>query len=127
MTYAHCATLGSLRCNVCAVLQFFHSQSCGATVSQRLAAVPPVLATCPAIFSTDFITDRKSQFQGHAAYVESRADVNAVIKTLLADKRIQRATHNIMVGSLASPTDTPQRHPLIIRRRTGFVILGGAC
>mmetsp|Transcript_4853 Transcript_4853/g.10482 ORF Transcript_4853/g.10482 Transcript_4853/m.10482 type:complete len:348 (+) Transcript_4853:16-1059(+) len=41
-------------------------------------------------------TDRKSTFQGHAAYARSKADVATVMNTLLSNNKIARATHNIM-------------------------------
>lgn len=43
----------------------------------------------------DPITDRKSTFQAHAAKVTNQGQVQWVLRTLLADRRIAVATHNI--------------------------------
>ncbi|KAK4050063.1 hypothetical protein OIO90_005253 [Microbotryomycetes sp. JL221] len=50
---------------------------------------------CPQIFSTQPIIERKSVFVGHAAQVKSLAEVQSVLSTLLSDKKIAKATHNI--------------------------------
>ncbi|KAM0748824.1 UPF0029-domain-containing protein [Meredithblackwellia eburnea MCA 4105] len=49
----------------------------------------------PNIISSEPIMDRKSVFVGHAARVKSIIEVKLVINTLLSDKKIARAAHNI--------------------------------
>ena len=41
-------------------------------------------------------TVQKSKFQAHVAVVRSVPEVHAVMRELLADKKIAQATHNIM-------------------------------
>jgi hypothetical protein len=50
----------------------------------------------PSIFSSDPLVDRKSVFVAHVAAVKSPKHVNQVMAALLANKKIARATHNIM-------------------------------
>ncbi|XP_060807709.1 protein IMPACT-like [Amyelois transitella] len=51
--------------------------------------------TCPPITHAAVITDRRSNFQGHAAQVHSVADVEAVLKELKLNSKIQNAKHNV--------------------------------
>ena len=46
----------------------------------------------------DILVDRKSVFQAHLARVRSREEVAAVQARLMSNKKIARATHNIMVS-----------------------------
>ncbi|TXT06714.1 uncharacterized protein COLE_06045 [Cutaneotrichosporon oleaginosum] len=50
-------------------------------------------APLPKITSSEAITDRKSQFVGHACAVADEEEVMAVVAHLLEDKRIARAAH----------------------------------
>ena len=50
----------------------------------------------PEIISGETIVDRKSIFQGHLAYVETEEEVKKVLQTLKENRKIARATHNIM-------------------------------
>ena len=45
---------------------------------------------------TETFVDRKSKFEGHLAAVHTEAQVNWVYRTLLQDKRIARASHNVV-------------------------------
>ena len=56
----------------------------------------------PEIMSGETIVDRKSIFQGHAAYVETEEEVRRVILKLKENRKIARATHNIMAYRVAS-------------------------
>lgn len=47
------------------------------------------------ILSTDAYTQKKSKFVGHVAIITSIQDVKDVLQTLLSDKKIANATHNI--------------------------------
>ena len=59
--------------------------------------------TCvPEIISGETIIDRKSIFQGHIAYVETEEEVRKVILKLKENRKIARATHNIMAYRIAS-------------------------
>lgn len=58
-------------------------------------AVAPDGTLGPEIVSGEPITDRKSTFQAHLARISSPQEANWVLDTLLQDKRIARATHNI--------------------------------
>lgn len=59
------------------------------------SAAPPPTVPVPHIHSAEPFTDRKSAFQGHVAAVSSTEEVRAVLATLLSDKKIARATHNM--------------------------------
>jgi len=48
------------------------------------------------IVSGDAFVDRKSTFQAHVAPVSNTAQVKLVMNVLLSDRKIARATHNIM-------------------------------
>ena len=50
----------------------------------------------PEIMSGETIVDRKSIFQAHVAYVETEKEVKKVIEKLKENRKIARATHNIM-------------------------------
>ncbi|KAK0077998.1 hypothetical protein PV325_003189 [Microctonus aethiopoides] len=50
---------------------------------------------CPEIYHGEVIVDRKSCFQGHVAKVTSIEDVKLILKTLLEEKKIMQATHNM--------------------------------
>lgn len=75
---------------LCALCLARLSRVVDAAASSATAAVPDIITSEP-------IVDRKSTFQGHFARVHTRAEVNAVMGKLYSDKRIARATHNIMV------------------------------
>ncbi|KHJ49261.1 hypothetical protein D918_00384 [Trichuris suis] len=47
------------------------------------------------VSSGEPFTDRKSTFQAHVAEVKSKEDVAAVLRTLIANPKIARATHNM--------------------------------
>ncbi|KAL0810888.1 hypothetical protein ABMA28_010191 [Loxostege sticticalis] len=51
--------------------------------------------SCPPITHGSVLTDRKSNFQGHAAEVHSVEEVNAVLEKLKQNKKIMNATHNM--------------------------------
>ena len=61
---------------------------------ESLAPNPAVV--CPTIYRGDAIVDRRSEFVGHAARVTSEAEVRAMMTVLLADKRIGKASHNML-------------------------------
>lgn len=48
------------------------------------------------IVSGDTVTDRRSVFQAHAAFVNDEKDVKEMMKMLRSNNKINRATHNIM-------------------------------
>ncbi len=50
------------------------------------------------------IIERKSVFQAHLARVRSVAEVNAVVRCLVANPRIARATHNIRAYRFTDPS-----------------------
>ncbi|VDL61439.1 unnamed protein product [Hymenolepis diminuta] len=50
---------------------------------------------CPKIYHGETITDRKSVFQAHCCEVSSLSEVSAFISTMLEDRKIAAATHNI--------------------------------
>ncbi|CCI39916.1 unnamed protein product [Albugo candida] len=56
----------------------------------------------PYIYHTDTIIDRKSVFQAHIVNVNSTEDVSAFIGVLLSDRKIARATHNILAYRIVS-------------------------
>ncbi|XP_026316203.1 protein IMPACT-like [Hyposmocoma kahamanoa] len=60
---------------------------------------------CPEITHGEVIMDRKSSFQGHAAKVESIADVNAVLAKLKQNKKIIHATHNMYAYRIERKTE----------------------
>ncbi|KAL1409756.1 hypothetical protein Q8F55_003753 [Vanrija albida] len=69
------------------------SPSAPASPSAALAALALDTRPLPPITSSDPITDRKSAFVGHAARIADEADVAAVVRHLLLDRRIARAAH----------------------------------
>lgn len=50
----------------------------------------------PAIYHSEHLKDRKSDFQGHLAPVFSKAQVDMVMASLKENKKIAAATHNIL-------------------------------
>ncbi|KAG1448666.1 hypothetical protein G6F56_008879 [Rhizopus delemar] len=67
-----------------------------ATRAERVDKVPD-------IFSSEPLVDRKSVFVAHVAKVESTPEVRAVLSTLLENKKIAKATHNIMAYRIMTP------------------------
>ncbi|KAI8919010.1 ribosomal protein S5 domain 2-type protein [Powellomyces hirtus] len=56
---------------------------------------------CPPItHSSEPLVERKSVFVAHVAPIKSASDVSLVLSALLSNKRIRRATHNIMAYRL---------------------------
>eukprot|EP00947_MAST-08B_sp_MAST-8B-sp1_P002071 g2071.t1 len=53
-------------------------------------------SSCPTIVHGEPIIDRKSTFIAHLARVDTPADVAAVLRRLLENRKIARASHNIM-------------------------------
>ena len=67
-----------------------------AAPSTAKPVVPPSATTTPLkhpIYSSQPIVDRKSIFVGHACRLEGPEDVQGVVATLLADKKIAKAAH----------------------------------
>lgn len=56
----------------------------------------PQSEVCVDIVHGDPLTDRRSAFQAHAARVTCIEEVNQVVETLKANKKIATATHNIV-------------------------------
>ena len=67
-------------------------------ISEDLQNLEPEL---PEIISGEPIVDRKSIFQGHVAYVETEEEVLKVVQKLKENRKIARATHNIMAYRIA--------------------------
>ncbi|CAO3630973.1 unnamed protein product [Cunninghamella blakesleeana] len=59
----------------------------------------------PSIYSSEPLIDRKSTFIAHVATVNSAEEVELVISTLLQNKKIAKATHNIMAFRISLPND----------------------
>ncbi|KAF7726601.1 hypothetical protein EC973_008565 [Apophysomyces ossiformis] len=57
----------------------------------------------PDIYSSESLIDRKSIFIAHVAPVHSTSEVKAVMGKLLENKKIARATHNIMAYRISLP------------------------
>ncbi|KAM7538382.1 hypothetical protein Aperf_G00000073667 [Anoplocephala perfoliata] len=58
--------------------------------------------TCPKIYHGEPIIDRKSVFQAHCCEVSSLPEVSAFISTMLEDRKVAAATHNITAWYLRS-------------------------
>ncbi|CAH1968837.1 unnamed protein product [Acanthoscelides obtectus] len=58
------------------------------------------------------ITDRKSVFQGHTCVVKSKEDVRLFMNTLLENKKIANATHNITAFRISIPNGMIQTNYL---------------
>jgi Uncharacterized protein family UPF0029 len=67
-------------------------------VEVREAGVP-----APPIHHGPSIVEKKSEFVAHAARVHSREEVAAVMAELMRDKKVARATHNIMAYRIWDP------------------------
>ncbi|KAI9480359.1 MAG: ribosomal protein S5 domain 2-type protein [Benjaminiella poitrasii] len=57
----------------------------------------------PSIFTSEALVDRKSIFVAHVAKVHSIHDVKVVLAHLLQNKKIARATHNILAYRITMP------------------------
>ncbi|VDN97876.1 unnamed protein product [Rodentolepis nana] len=66
-----------------------HLLACG----RRLPIAEGV--SCPNIYHGNIITDRKSVFQAHCCEVSSLPEISAFISTMLEDRKVAAATHNI--------------------------------
>ncbi|KAJ2455014.1 hypothetical protein EV183_001118 [Coemansia sp. RSA 2336] len=80
--------------------------------SANLPTKQPDSTLAPAIFTGRALEMKKSVFVGHVAQVQTASQVQAVQNTLLQDKKIAQATHNIMAyrirlenGSLSQDND----------------------
>ncbi|ORZ05086.1 ribosomal protein S5 domain 2-type protein [Absidia repens] len=63
------------------------------------------LSAVPSIFSSEPLVDRKSTFVAHVAHVKDAQQVQSVMETLLENKKIAKATHNIMAWRINLPGD----------------------
>ncbi|KAJ2846865.1 hypothetical protein IWW36_004142 [Coemansia brasiliensis] len=77
-----------------------------------ISADQPDSTSAPAIFTGRALEMKKSVFVGHVAQVQTASQIQAVQSTLLQDKKIAQATHNIMAyrirlenGSLSQDND----------------------
>lgn len=59
--------------------------------------------TPPTIFSSEPLLDRKSSFVAHVARVRSIHEVKVVVAHLLQNKKIAKATHNILAYRINMP------------------------
>ncbi|CAO3592575.1 unnamed protein product [Absidia cylindrospora] len=63
------------------------------------------LSDVPSIFSSEPLVDRKSTFVAHVAHVKNAQQVQSVMGALLENKKIAKATHNIMAWRINLPGD----------------------
>lgn len=75
----------------------FSNAASPATNSAAPLSTPKVQLKHP-LYSSQPIVDRKSVFVGHACRIEGPGDVQAVVATLLADKKIAKAAHPAMLA-----------------------------
>jgi hypothetical protein len=59
--------------------------------------------TPPAIFTSEALLDRKSSFIAHVAEVHNVHEVKVVVAHLLQNKKIAKATHNILAYRITMP------------------------
>lgn len=57
------------------------------------------------VFHGEPLTDRKSVFQAHMAFISSPEDVGQVIKQLCQSKKVENATHNTMAWRVNNEED----------------------
>lgn len=72
------------------------SAACEAAVAAADSEEGESAAEAPEIYHGEPFVDRKSTFQAHVARVGSVEEVEAVMAALLADRKVAKATHNIM-------------------------------
>ena len=69
-----------------------------ATETQKIAITKKPISSqiiCPQIFHGDPVTERKSTFQAHIATVKDVDEVKKVMSSLMSNRKIANATHNI--------------------------------
>ncbi|CAH8494207.1 unnamed protein product [Schistosoma turkestanicum] len=77
------------------------------SVKSHLDISPQILpfasnSKAPEIYHGEPLIDRKSIFQAHCAHVSTRGEVSLFISTLLMDRKIATATHNILAWRISS-------------------------
>ncbi|CAH8845617.1 unnamed protein product [Trichobilharzia szidati] len=77
------------------------------SVKSHLDISPQILpfasnSKVPKIYHGEPFVDRKSIFQAHCAYVSTLGEVSLFISTLVMDKKIATATHNILAWRISS-------------------------
>ncbi|KAH9586957.1 hypothetical protein MS3_00004882 [Schistosoma haematobium] len=77
------------------------------SVKSHLDISPQILpfalnAKVPEIYHGEPLIDRKSIFQAHCARVSTRGEVSLFISTLLTDRKVATATHNILAWRISS-------------------------
>nr|CAH8845600.1 unnamed protein product [Trichobilharzia regenti] len=77
------------------------------SVKSHLDISPQILpfasnSKVPEIYHGEPFVDRKSIFQAHCAYVSTLGEVSLFISTLVMDKKIATATHNILAWRISS-------------------------
>lgn len=76
---------------------------------RTFAVVEPTVAM-PEIVHGEIFEDRKSRFQAHAARVRTQREVDWVYQTLLQDKKIARASHNVVYYRYRDPVTNVDCH-----------------
>ncbi|CAH8533996.1 unnamed protein product [Schistosoma bovis] len=77
------------------------------SVKSHLDISPQILpfalnSKVPEIYHGEPLIDRKSVFQAHCARVSTRGEVSLFISTLLTDRKVATATHNILAWRISS-------------------------
>ncbi|CAH8513596.1 unnamed protein product [Schistosoma mattheei] len=77
------------------------------SVKSHLDISPQILpfalnSKVPEIYHGEPLIDRKSIFQAHCARVSTRGEVSLFISTLLTDRKVATATHNILAWRISS-------------------------
>nr|AAW25184.1 SJCHGC01213 protein [Schistosoma japonicum] len=77
------------------------------SVKSHLDISPRILpfasnSRAPEIYHGEPLVDRKSIFQAHCAHVSTRGEVSLFISTLLMDRKVATATHNILAWRISS-------------------------
>lgn len=62
------------------------------------------------VYRSEAMTDRKSKFVAHLAPVSCRADVDAMLRQVLQDRKVAAATHNILAYRFRNPDGTLDAH-----------------
>lgn len=75
------------------------------TAQEKPCVVEPQFpGECPQIFHGETVVDRKSVFQAHVANIKSSSQVQVVRDTLMQNKKIANATHNIVAYRFENDT-----------------------
>ena len=86
-----------------------HDEDALVEMEQKVTVEDNTMIALPTIFHGDTLTDRKSTFQAHVCQVDAVASIPHIMDALTRDRKVARATHNMMAYRIIRKKNDDQK------------------